>query len=411
MAERLWGNVYFDEIFAGQLVEEPNGRCLFTYDKEYIDFENPTIALSFPLERTPFISESGLHPFFDNLVAEGWLQNAQARSLKVNSNNRFALLLGFGFDLAGAVSIRDPRPKNHEILNHDDDVTAAALRSRASLSGIQRKLLVLKEKGVYRPVQGNELSTHIAKLPSNNHRDLIELEYLTTEAVRKLLPNDQIVNMELTSIAGISEKALIIERFDRTLSGKRIHFEEFNQLLGHYSGDDKYKGSYEDLGFFICNTPKCIPAEIERLYGRILVCLLIGNTDAHFKNFAMFHTKEGLRLTPAYDLVASSFYKEYNSIALSIAGARNLNIGDLKAKHLIQMAKGFKLNEQTILEIISELDKQLPKALETIEKSDVGSIHLRRKLIDMMEKRWNGSFGLTGKLLLKKQNKGENISN
>ncbi len=48
---------------------------------------------------------------------------------------------------------------------------------------------------------------------------------------------------------------------------------------------------------FIRATPGCLPVEIYRLYLRILAGLLLGNTDMHFKNFAMFHTPEGLRLT------------------------------------------------------------------------------------------------------------------
>ena len=83
------------------------------------------------------------------------------------------------------------------------------------------------------------------------------------------------------------------------------------------------------MGRFIAGTPSCIPAEADRLLRRILACLLVGNTDAHFKNFAMFHTRDGLRLTPAYDLVAASVYPDYQTIALQLAGAESLAIGSL----------------------------------------------------------------------------------
>lgn len=127
MAKTLWGRVYYQDSYAGLLQQEPNERCLFTYDPEYLRTKGSVkIAFSFPLRPEPFISEIGLHPFFDNLVAEGWLQNAQARSLGVHPFNRFALLLGFGHDLAGAVSIVDPEP-NKQTKPHDaDDVTNAA---------------------------------------------------------------------------------------------------------------------------------------------------------------------------------------------------------------------------------------------------------------------------------------------
>lgn len=408
MANSLWGKVYFKDTYAGRLQEEPGGRCIFTYDASYLEAGNPRIAHALPPRKEPYISEHGLHSFFDNLVAEGWFKNAQARALGIESGNRFALLLGFGHDLAGAVSVIDPEPREHRHLDHADEATVAALLGRASLSGIQRKLLVVKDGKEYRPVRANELSTHIAKLASGNLQNLIELEFLTTLAVRKLLPDDDIVDMEIAAISAIHEQALIVPRFDRTPTGKRLlHFEEFNQLLGRRSGDDKYEGGYEDMAKFIRKTTDCVPAEIDRLFRRILACLLVGNTDAHFKNFAMFHTRDGLRLTPLYDLVSAAIYPEYQSIALDIAGVRNLKIGSLLPKHLLKLGEGFGLNEEDVIVAIATLGKRIPIALEAVEKAKVGTDDLKKQLIEKMEKRWNGSFALTGQLLSKKRSKGE----
>ena len=409
MANTLWGKIYYKDIYAGRLQEEPGGRVVFTYDPSYIQEKQPAIAYTLPLREEPFISERGLHPFFDNLVAEGWFRNAQAKALGIDPKHHFSLLLGFGYDLAGAVSVIDPEPQEHYQLDHSDEATLAALLGRASISGVQRKLLVVQDGKTFRPVRPNELSTHIAKLASGNLNNLLELEYLTTLAVEKLLPDDSVVKMEITEIPAIHEPALVIPRFDRSATGKRLHhFEEFNQLLGKYSGDDKYEGGYEDMGQFILNTNVCVPAEADKLFRRVLACLLIGNTDAHFKNFAMFHTRDGLRLTPLYDLVASSIYREYQSIALNVCGIRNMAIGNLKSKHLIKMGEGFGLKEEAVVAATAALKKQLPKALTAVEASSVGTLDLRKQLTEKMEKRWNGSFELTGLRLLKKQSKDEN---
>lgn len=405
MARTLWGKIYLKDIYAGQLLEEPGGRCVFTYDASYLESGQPPIANTLPLRSEPYISERGLHPFFDNLVAEGWFRNAQARALGIDPGSRFALLLGFGHDLAGAVSVEDPEPAERKQLDHADEATIAALLGRASLSGIQRKLLVVQEGKSYRPVGPDELSTHIAKLPSGNLTNLLELEYLTTQAVRTLLPDEDVVNMEIVHLPSIKEDALIIPRFDRTRAGKRIHFEEFNQLLGKYSDDDKYEGAYEEMGQFILHTPSCIPAEADRLLRRIFACLLVGNTDAHFKNFAMFHTRDGLRLTPAYDLVAASIYPDFQSIALHVAGARNLAIGSLQPKHLLRMAEGFGVSEDALVSAVAQLGKRLPHVLEVLEKSDIGSKVLRKSLQEKVEKRWKGSFASTGPLSSKRRSK------
>lgn len=403
MAKALWGNVYYKDSYAGRLEEAAGGRVIFTYDESYLGANQPKIAHTLPLRREPYISERGLHPFFDNLVAEGWFRNAQARALGVDTNNRFALLLGFGYDLAGAVSIIDPDAEVHHTLEHTDEATLAALLGRASLSGIQRKLLVVKDSKEFRPVGPNELSTHIAKLASGNLSELLELEYLTTKSVQSLLPDDDVVSMEIKTLPSIREEALIIPRFDRSPTGKRLyHFEEFNQLLAKKSGDDKYEGGYEEMGQFILNTEHCVPAESYRLLRRILACLLVGNTDAHFKNFAMFHTRDGLRLTPAYDLVASSYYKDFQSIALHIADVRSLAINKLKPKHLLSLGKGYSVNRDNMIDIVSSFKARISHAQTTIEKSSVGSKKLKDALTQTMEKRWNGSFALIGQGLSKK---------
>lgn len=406
MAHAQWGNVYLNEVYAGRLQEEPGGRCVFTYDATWLDEDRPAIAHTLPLQAEPYIDERGLHPFFDNLVAEGWLRNAQARVLGVDPTNRFALLLGFGSDLAGAVTVQDPEPLEHRAPDQTDEATAAAMAGRASLSGIQRKLLLIRIGTKFRPVGPGELSTHIAKLSSGDHQEMLALEYLTTLAVRSLLPDDEIVEMALQHLPVIEEDALIIQRFDRTPSGRRLHFEEFNQLLGKHSGE-KYEGAYQDMGRFILNTPACVPAEADRLLRRILACLLVGNTDAHFKNFAMFHTRDGLRLAPAYDLVAGSYYDEYQQIALDIGDVHNLDIGKLRAKHLLSLgANSFGSKGDSVVQAIEQLGERLPLALAAIEKSNVGRTALRATLMERMDKRWNGSFASTGQLLSKRQNRG-----
>jgi serine/threonine-protein kinase HipA len=408
MAKLIFGKVYYQDIFAGTLQREPGDRHVFTYDPTYLDSSNPAIAISLPKQKSAFISEMGLHPFFDNLVAEGWLQNAQARALRVSPTDHLALLLGFGYDLPGAVSIIDPEPVEHIISEHTDIITKAAVKSFASLSGVQQKLLVVKQGDTYRPIVGKELSTHIAKLPSPTLSNLIELEYLSTLAIQKLIPEDDTVLLEIKEIPTINASALIVQRFDRTPTGKRIHFEEFNQLLEHPSGDSKYEASYEDMGYFIQKNPACITTEAYRLFKRIVASLLIGNTDAHLKNFAMFHTREGLRLTPLYDVVAAAVYKQYRTIALKLNTAENLEITSLKPKHILQMGNAFGLHNTLVVDIVQEIGKKLDTAQSAITDCRIVNSFIKEKLSKMMEGRWKHSFASIGQYLSKKQNNDEN---
>ena len=196
-----------------------------------------------------------------------------------------------------------------------------------------------------------------------------------------------------------------MKRFDRLRSGAKRHFEEFNQLLGKRSGDDKYDASYDDMAKFILNTPGCTPVDAWRLFRRVLVCFLTGNTDAHLKNFAMFHTSDGLRLTPAYDLVATALYPEYGQIALAVGGAANLELGSLQRKHIVALSKSYALSRPVLAEAIEALErrrKAAEKAVVTAAKR-IREERLGQSLLEFMERRWNGTFKSIGPYLSKKR--------
>ncbi len=402
MATLRFGQVYFQGIFAGYLRQEPGDRMLFSYDPSYLEGSYPAISYTLPLQTEPYISSMGLHPFFDNLVSEGWLEAAQSRFLNSRQASRFELLLAFGLDCIGAVSIIDPEPAHlsDHLLNPQDAKEWAILASRASLSGVQAKMALIEKEGLFYPTKANELSTHIAKFSSPTHPDLIDLEYLSTQILHALLPNDPVVQIKIGAIQGFSEPALIVKRFDRE-QGQRLHFEEFNQLLNH-SAHQKYDADYKDLAHFIQQHPQCLSTEIYRLFLRILAGFLLGNTDMHLKNFGLLYTPTGLRLTPSYDQVSAILYR-YKQIALGIAGAHNLELTKLKPSHILKLGQDFNLSSEVILMAIQHLQKHIPVLQETLMQEPQGSLELKNKLITQVTKRWNGTFALTGQLLSKKQ--------
>lgn len=402
MANLLWGKVYFHNDFVGILREEPNQTISFTYDPDYIKSNKPKIAHSLPVQENPHISFHGLHSFFDNLVSEGWLEQAQTKLLGKRTVSRFELLLAFGFDCAGAVWVVDPEPSSlsDALLDINDPKEMATITGRASLSGVQPKLALIASSSGFKPASLNETSTHIGKFPSVGHRDLIQNEYLTMKAFASLLPNDIVAEISIGDIQGFSEPALIIKRFDR-LPDKRIHFEEFNQLLGKTS-KNKYEGSHKEMANFIDNIEGCLPIQNYILYKRILVGLLLGNTDMHFKNFAMFHTDAGYRLTPSYDQVSAILY-QYKTVALTIADYTNAPLSNIEGKHIIKLGYEFGLSNSMIEMAVNEIQANIQKAKDIIHNSFDGYDDLKDNLIKFMDKRWNGTFSLIGKALSQKQ--------
>ncbi|MDO4543627.1 MAG: HipA N-terminal domain-containing protein [Clostridia bacterium] len=100
--------VYVRNLFAGELRETDAGYE-FTYDGAYLRLERPSaVSLTLPLQRESYTSNV-LFPFFDGLIPEGWLLDEVCRNWKIDSKDRFGLLLLACKDPIGNVSIREER--------------------------------------------------------------------------------------------------------------------------------------------------------------------------------------------------------------------------------------------------------------------------------------------------------------
>ena len=402
MADARYGNVYgFHGTgaprFAGILREHPDGSFTFTYDGDYLDAGGPAIAYTLPPQFGPIATRAGLHPYFDNLVAEGWLANAQARALGILPNDRFGRLLAFGEDCIGAVSVRDPRPRTQPRLDAGTPEEIAALASRASISGVQPKMLAVRTAEGYRPACADEASTHIAKLPSGRLPGIVELEYLTTLAASRLIDNDRFVELEIAPVAGIARPCLVIRRFDR-VDGAKTAFEEFNQLLGR-SAEEKYEGAYSEMAAFLRANPRSAPGDVDRLFRRILACILVGNNDAHMKNFGLLFEGGRMRLAPVYDFVAGVLYDDFDpQLALRIGDGPNpRSLGGMGAKHIEILAKSFGLGRGALMAAVSDLGAQVEAAQQAVLDAPEGKAAQRKKLAQYLRKRWNGTFSSIGK--------------
>lgn len=100
------GYVYIQNIFAGTIRETDEGY-VFAYDKKYLNTEKALpVSLTMPLEEKEYTSTI-LFPFFDGLIPEGWLLGIVRRNWKIDSNDRFGLLLSVCRDCIGDVCVRN----------------------------------------------------------------------------------------------------------------------------------------------------------------------------------------------------------------------------------------------------------------------------------------------------------------
>ena len=100
--------VYVRNVFAGTLAETDSGYS-FSYDKDYLKSDNAAaVSLTLPLSDEPYNSRT-LFPFFDGLIPEGWLLNVVSRNWKIDTKDRFGLLLVACKDAIGNVSITEEK--------------------------------------------------------------------------------------------------------------------------------------------------------------------------------------------------------------------------------------------------------------------------------------------------------------
>jgi serine/threonine-protein kinase HipA len=313
--------VLFKDQPAGTLEETASGGSRFVYGSKW---QTP-IACSLPILRREHEWAQGVHPFFQHLGPEGWLRENQARVAHIAEQDDFGLLLRYGADCIGAVGVRHLPGDDEKDIAPVTQLTASPGRT---ISGIQKKLLVIKQDGGFTPAGPTGLAPYIAKFNSERERvqSLVRNENLSLRWSAELLGKDEINEFTLGTVAVLNETALIVTRFDRKPDGSKLRLEDFAQILNKPRGRDfggKYDASYEDVAAVIQQHSVRPEIDVARFFQRLIVFTLVGNCDAHLKNFSLLETADGLRLSPAYDIVNTAFYDGFDqNIALSIDGKK-----------------------------------------------------------------------------------------
>jgi len=309
--------VFFKDSFAGTLAETANGGTRFTYAAEWAH----SIACSLPIERREHEWAAGLHPFFQHLGPEGWLRQRQARRAHIGEDDDFGLLLRYGADCIGAVGIRSALP-----LADVEQLAEAPANPGRTISGVQRKLLVIKQGEVFSPAGPIGLAPYIAKFNSQDIPTLVRNEGLSLRWASAMLGKEEVTQFELGHVTVVNEPALIVTRFDRTRDGQKLRLEDFAQILSKPRGLDyagKYDAGHEDVAEVIKTYSSRPEIDLDKFFRRLIVFVLIGNGDGHLKNFSLLETSTGLRLSPLYDVINTVLYKEYDQrLALFIDGKK-----------------------------------------------------------------------------------------
>lgn len=355
--------ILFKNQKAGTLTETADGGTLFTYDQTW---QEP-IACCFPISRREYPWENGLHPFFQHLGAEGWLREQQARIAHMVEEDDLGILLRYGSDCIGAVSLAPTEDQMPFPL----DVTPPIINPGRTVSGVQKKLLVTTDKTTkeYTPAMRKGSAPYIAKFNSESLPTLVRNEFLSLRWLSMVLGKDEVTSFCLSNVPTLNEIALIVTRFDRKFDQNKadikLRLEDFAQILCkpkglQYSG--KYEASYEDCAAIVLKYSSRTMIDLARFFKRFVAFAIIGNCDAHLKNFSMLETPTGLRLSPAYDVINTAMYPGYNQdLALSINGKR-IALEAITEDLLFKFGQEIGLSSKIIQQIFDDLRRNVQKA-------------------------------------------------
>lgn len=344
--------VYWDDCRVGTLARNAEGTMLFAYDAAWLaDPAFRPISASLPRQDAPF-SRAQTRPFFAGLLPDEGQRDAAAHAAGVSRQNDYALLDALGGDVAGALVIlpegeEAPAPSSAAPQALAEDALAKLLDElprrpflvgeegiRMSLAGAQPKLPVVLVDGAPALPPPGRPTTHIIKPEIARFEHSVETEAFAMRlAAEAGLP-----------VAGVEPRRagsipyLLVERFDRRAEDgaiRRIHQEDFCQALGS-APENKYAiegGPGFAACFHLVRSACTAPArDLLRLLDAAIFNAVIGNADAHGKNFSLLYRDEATVLAPLYDLMVTAYYPEVATrFAMPIGRANQIDNLDARA--------------------------------------------------------------------------------
>ncbi len=405
MANELTVWMSVDEVgtltFAG-------GRLGFAYHPQWLARSGAQpLSCSLPLRTEPF-DDQECRPFFAGLLPEGRLRELIARQCQVSGQNDFALLNAIGGECAGAISFlpigQQPKPDDRGDVDWLDEHSLQTLLAelprrpmlagrdgiRLSLAGAQDKLPVMfNGRQIGLPKEGCP-STHILKSPIRSiDGSVLNEAFCLALAEAMQLPVAR-ANIHLAA----HTEVLLVERYDRrgdtdSLSA-RIHQEDFCQALGVVP-EMKYQ-SEGGPGLQACfdllrRVSRPSAPQILRLLDYVVLNALVGNHDAHAKNFSLLYVDQVPVLAPLYDVLCTAVYPDLTpKMAMKLGGKYQFN--DVLDRHWDQFADEAGLSRAQTRKRVLRMAKTLPMVAKQLQATQAfANQPLVDKIVALLEQR------------------------
>lgn len=395
-------DVYLKDRKAGELKQDDDASLTFTYNSDYLATDPMALSVSLPLQEEPF-NDRVVRPFFSGLLPDENARRRLAAALGISSNNAFGLLEIIGGECAGALTLlphgatpavsttEDDEPLDEkrleEILSllRQRPLLGGEAGVRLSLAGAQDKLAVAIVEGQVTLPRGGRPTTHILKPFIDGLDGTVENEVFCMKLARRL-------DLDAPRVSkGVAGKIdyFLVERYDRIMHPdgriERVHQEDFCQAL---SVPPELK--YEEEGGpgvsqclqLIRRTTGSPAAETLRFQRMLMFHYLIGNADAHAKNYALLYRSQVPDLAPIYDVVCTAAYPRLSKNLAMAIGGRSLP-DTIQMAHWTSLVPPTKAAKRMLVtELTGMADAILPQADALIEEmSENGTYHTTLKTV------------------------------
>jgi len=337
-------DVWFHDRKAGRLTQDDSGRLIFAYGPEYLATEQRwPVSVSLPTQEKEF-EDAVTRPFFSGLLPDEFVRQKIAKLIGVSPRNPFSLLEAVGGECAGAISFypegEPPHRENPDDIHFLDEgqldevfeelkrrpFFAGEKDIRLSLAGAQDKLAVRMIDGKLALMRGGAPTTHILKpliVGQEQIKDSVHNELFCLLLARRCGLAVASAEIRFTG----KQPFLLVERYDRQWQGGhvvRLHQEDFCQALS-VPPENKYEregGPSIAACLEVIQKHSIQPVPDRLAFLNIVIFnYLIGNADAHGKNFSLLHENGMPRLAPAYDLLCTAVYPDLSAkVAMRIGG-------------------------------------------------------------------------------------------
>ena len=170
---------------------------------------------------------------------------------------------------------------------------------------------------------------------------------------------------------------LLVERYDRLIDTQghrqRLHQEDFCQALGVVPEMKYQNEGGPDLAQcfdLVRSATRPSAPQVLRLLDCVIFNALIGNHDAHAKNFSLLYSGKTPVLAPFYDTLSTAVYPTLTQKMAMKIGSK-YKFSEVQARHWEQFAEGMGFTKAQAKRRILELAKLLPATARKLQ-SDPG---------------------------------------